>query len=427
MKSNRTSLGVILPLVSAGLMVHLEVLRTGYGVSVIKLGILTLILTLAATYYVRLFDSDIIKSKIEILILAICYMGSLSLLFLVNNPEIEVFWMIGGLLVSMIVDRKLGLFLQFNLVFIYAVGFSGRIEAILHLILIGALLCALSKYLMDKSTLVYGTIIVLSTNITLAFVLNNFIFEYPTGYDYIASLINNFIVIIGSFFLSGLYNLYFNKKENMNADLINNSAEILSNDDKLTNDDKLPNNEELTIDEENVSGTNYDLLKDINNDLLGQLKEYSQDLYEHAQIVADISGRGAKVISADETLAYTGGLYHEIGKIRPGNYIDQGLLIADEYHFPEKLKTIVKQHNIKYDKPTSVEAAIVMLTDLALSTIDYIENHGNHDYPIDKIIGNIFQMRLEKGTFDESCLNIKDFKILREFYQEEFHKRGIKE
>lgn len=427
MKSNRISLGVILPLVSTVLMVLLEVLRTGYGVSVIKLGVLTLILTLAATYYVRLFDSDIIKSKIEVLILAICYMGSLSLLFLVNNPEIEVFWMVGGLLVSMIVDRKLGLFLQFNLVFIYAVGFSGRTEALLQLILIGALMCALSKYLMDKSTLVYGTIIVLSTNITLAFVFNNFIFEYPTGYDYIASLINNFIVIIVSFLLSWLYKLYIDKKENMKADLINNSSDLLSSDEKLTNEEKLLNNEELTIDEDNVSGTSYDLLMDNNNDLLGQLKEYSQDLYEHAQIVGDISSRAAKVISADETLAYTGGLYHEIGKIRPGNYIDQGLLIADEYHFPKKLKTIVKQHNIKYDKPTSVEAAIVMLTDHALATIDYIENHGENNYPIDKIIGNIFQMRLEKGTFDESCLNIKDFKTLREFYQEEFHKRGIKE
>ncbi len=166
---------------------------------------------------------------------------------------------------------------------------------------------------------------------------------------------------------------------------------------------------------------------DNNNELLVQLKECSDELYNHAQIVGDISSRAAKVVSADEFLAYTGGLYHEIGKIRSGNYIEQGLLIAEEYHFPEKLKTIVKQHNIKYDKPTSVEAAIVMLTDHTLATIDYIENQGAHDYPIDKIIGNIFAMRLNKGTFDEAGLNIKDFKLLREFYVEEFNKRGTNE
>lgn len=421
MKSNRISLGVILPLVSTALMVFIEVLRTGYGVSVIKLGILTLILTLAATYYVRLFDNDIIKSKISILILAICYMGSLSLLFLVENPEIEVFWMIGGLLVSMIVDRKLGLFLQFNLVFIYAVGFSARIETLLHLLLISALICALSKYLMDKSTLVYGTIIVLSTNITLAFVFNNFIFEYEAGYDYIASLANIFLVIMGSFLLSLLYSQYVNRKENIKKDLINNSADILYNDKELTGE------EEYINDESNSSRTSYDLLMDNNNELLVQLKECSEELYNHAQIVGDISSRAAKVVSADEFLAYTGGLYHEIGKIRSGNYIEQGLLIAEEYHFPEKLKTIVKQHNIKYDKPTSVEAAIVMLTDHTLATIDYIENQGAHDYPIDKIIGNIFAMRLNKGTFDEAGLNIKDFNLLREFYVEEFNKRGTNE
>lgn len=419
MKSNRISLGVILPLISTAFMVFLEIIRTGYGVSMIKLGVLTLILTLAASYYVRLFEEDIIKSKFTILILAICYIVSLSLLFLVENPEIEVFWMLGGLLVSMIIDRKLGFFLQFNLVFIYAVGFTVRIETLLHLLLISCLMCALAKYLMDKTTFAYGTIIVLSTNITLAFVLNNFIFEYQAGYDYLESLISILLVIIASYLLASLYNFFISKNKEREADLISDVSDILAIDQELTTEDSSKK-------EDNLFGTSYDILMDSNNELLDQLKEHSRELYDHAQKVGDISSRAAKVISADETLAYTGGLYHEIGKIREGNYIEQGLIIADEYQFPEKLKTIVKQHNIKYDKPTSVEAAIVMLTDHALATINYIENQGENKYPIDKIIANIFQMRMEKGTFDESGLSIKDFKVLREFYVEEFHKRGIK-
>lgn len=425
MKSNRISLGVILPLISTAFVISLEIFRTGYGVSMVKLGVLTLLLTLAASYYIRLFEEDIIKSKFTILILAICYIGSLGLLFIVKNPETDVFWMLGGLLVSMIVDRKLGFFLQFNLVFIYTVGFTARIETLLHLLLISCLMCALAKYLADKSTFVYGAIIVLSTNITLAFVFNNFIFEYKAGFDYLASLINILIVIIVSFLLSTLLNLYFNKNEDRRTNLLSNHIDKSENYEVLIKEESMENYVEDNV-ENNVLGTSYELLMDSNNDLLIQLKEYSGELYDHAHRVGDISSRAAKVISADESLAYAGGLYHEIGKIRLGNYIEQGLLIADEYQFPEKLKTIVKQHNIKYDKPTSVEAAIVMLTDHALATINYLDNQGEHKYPIDKIIANIFQMRMEKGTFDESGLSIKDFKVLREFYVEEFHKKGIK-
>lgn len=430
MKSNRISLGVILPLISTAFMVLLEILRTGYGVSMIKLGVLTLLLTLAASYYIRLYEEYIIKSRFTIFILAICYIGSLGLLFFVKNPETDVFWMLGGLLVSMIIDRKLGFFLQFNLIFIYTVGFTMRIETLLHLLVISCLMCALAKYLADKSTFAYGTIIILSTNITLAFVFNNFLFEYNAGFDYLASLINILIVIIVSFLLSTLYNHYLNKDVDRKINLTSDNSDILVNNEEFTKEEGLEDNIEGNIEsnvEDNVFGTSYELLMDSNNELLIQLKEHSQELYNHAHRVGDISSRAAKAISADEFLAYTGGLYHEIGKIRPGNYIEQGLLIAEEYQFPEKLKRIVKQHNIKYDKPTSVESTIVMLTDHALATINYLDNQGENKYPIDKVISNIFQLRMEKGTFDEAGLSIKDFKLLRKFYQEEFHKKGMEE
>ena len=47
------------------------------------------------------------------------------------------------------------------------------------------------------------------------------------------------------------------------------------------------------------------------------------------------------------------------GKINISQYIEEGLKLAEEYKFPKKLIGILRQHNIKYDKPTSVEAAII--------------------------------------------------------------------
>ena len=151
-----------------------------------------------------------------------------------------------------------------------------------------------------------------------------------------------------------------------------------------------------------------------------RLKAYSETLYGHALLVAEISGRAAKQIGAMEQLAYAGGMYHEIGKIGGKNYIEEGLVIAEDYAFPKELKAIIKEHNIKYDKPGSVEAAIVMLTDNVVSTIDYISKTEDRKFTPEKIIDNIFQMRMDKGTFDQSGLTLKDFKLLKEFYLNEF-------
>jgi putative nucleotidyltransferase with HDIG domain len=167
--------------------------------------------------------------------------------------------------------------------------------------------------------------------------------------------------------------------------------------------------------------TSYELLNEKDNVLLMKLKEHSVSLYEHALQIGDLSYRAAKEIGADELLTKAGGLYHEIGKINGNNYIEEGLKIAEEYAFPKELIMILKQHNIKYEKPTSMEATIVMLSDNVVSTIEYIEKTEDNKFTSNKIIDNIFQMRMEKGTFDQSGLSIKDFKKLKDFYQKEFN------
>jgi putative nucleotidyltransferase with HDIG domain len=168
------------------------------------------------------------------------------------------------------------------------------------------------------------------------------------------------------------------------------------------------------------TGTSYEVLCSLDNDLIRKMKQYSENLYTHSVRIGDISYRAAMEIGADPMLALAGGLYHEIGKINGKNYIEEGTKIAEDYSFPKALKAVIREHNIKYDKPGSVEAAIVMLSDSVESTIDYIEKNDDHKFTTDKIIDNIFQLRMDKGTFDTSHLTIKDFKLLKEFYQKEY-------
>ncbi|NLP35661.1 MAG: HDIG domain-containing protein [Clostridiales bacterium] len=430
MKTSRKSIVPVLPILSTVLVILLEFISNGPGMTMVKLGILTLLLTSAVGVYLHIFEKNIAGKKYAISIIIISYLSSIGLLYLVNQPEAYSFWMIGGLLISMLIDHKLGLLLHFNLTFLVGIAFAERMETVLQLLLIGTLMNMLSGYLKKKSTVIYASIIILSTNITLAFVINNFVFDYRAGYNYFSSFFSILTVLIIGFFISLIYQHFvvINEDKRENDD---NTADII---DENMEDEEICENtivEQNLLEEEDKEitkasdgfRTSYQLLNNLNNELLLRLKECSKDLYEHSLLIGDISSSAAKAIQADELLAKAGGLYHEIGKINKGNYIEQGLILAEQYGFPEQLKSILKQHNIKYEKPTSVEAAIVMLSDNVVSTIEYIEKTEDYKYTRNMIIENIFQMRMDKGTFDESGLSIKDYKLLKEFYQKEFYRR----
>jgi len=449
-----------LPILSMLFAMLPSILRRSSGTETIKIGLLTLILTTTATFFVRMNAETILNKKFAKSIISISYLGSICLLMLVHNAEIISFWMIGGLLVSMLIDSKLGLLLHFNLSFILVISFSLRPETVIYLLIIGVMMSLLSTSLRQKSTVIYAAIILLSTNITLAFVINNFVFDSSTNYNYLSSFFSIFAVLVAAFLLCLIYDRFTlnmmskgqveTTEEGKTIEEGKTTAEGKTTEDvKFNSEDSTLNNncrlEEIEplkeanpISEEKPSEdnslndwkpssqnhigtrTSYEVLNEEGNTLLVKLKDISEKLYEHAIHIGAISYRAAKVIGADENLARAGGLYHEIGKINGKNYIEEGIRIAEEYAFPKELTLILKQHNINYEKPTSVEATIVMLSDNVVSTIEYIDQTGDVRFTTDKIIDNIFKMRMDKGTFDNSGLSVKDFKQLKIFYQEEF-------
>jgi cyclic-di-AMP phosphodiesterase PgpH len=299
----------------------------------------------------------------------------------------------------------------------------------------------LSGAMKKKSTVIYASIIILSTNMTIAFAFNNFIFDTKTNYNYFKSLFSIIAVLVTAYFVYALYNRFvFGEGEeeeliekyspddvqNTSTGLLHASsltASTVAKEVAATNSNQEVEADILSDTSEDlayVSGTSYEVLCDLENTLLKQLKEYSVSIYEHSLSIGELSKRAAGEIGANEMLALAGGLYHEIGKLKGKNYIEEGLNLAEEYAFPKELKQIIKQHNIKYDKPGSVEAAIVMMSDSVVSTIDYIKNSDEKKFSTNKIIENIFQLRMEKGTFDACSLSLKDYKKLKEFFQNEF-------
>ncbi len=413
------------------------------GIVTAKIAILTMILTTAAAFYIRINADIILSKKFAKSVIILSYLSGLILLLFIPQSYLFCFWMIGGLLVAMIIDNKLGLLLHFNLSFIMGIAADRDPELIIHVLVLGLVMCLLAAALRSKSTVIYAMIIVLSTNVTLSFVINNFIFATKENYNYLTSLFSVCLVLVAAFFLGILYDWLVKRKEaapvsETEAELTVSGSELAAKQEEavlaastvepvdLDSDTIIEVPEAMESDGTGLqkaisNGASYEVLCSEDNELLTKLREFSKKLYTHSIYIGELSARAARVIGADEALTKAGGYYHEIGKIRASNnYIEEGLILADEYSFPRELKAILKEHNIKYDKPGSVEAAIVMLSDNVVSTIEYIRNSNDHRFSNSKIIDNIFQMRLEKGTFDSANLSLKDFKALREFYQEEF-------
>lgn len=113
-------------------------------------------------------------------------------------------------------------------------------------------------------------------------------------------------------------------------------------------------------------------LANTNLPLLRRLAFEAPGTFQHSLMVANLSKAGCEAIGADSVLAYTGALYHDIGKIfrpeyfvenqRPGqnrhdkilpsmsaliliSHVKEGLELAKEYHLPEPILQAIGEHH----------------------------------------------------------------------------------
>ncbi len=162
----------------------------------------------------------------------------------------------------------------------------------------------------------------------------------------------------------------------------------------------------------------WDLILSEEYDLMQKIRKHSETLYKHSMRIGNLAQRAAVFSGADSKLAKAGGMYHEAGKLNDTKeYIEAGARIAAEYGFPEKLIDVIRQHSAGYEKPKSVEAAIVMLSDCIITTSDYLAENGKRERISDRrLVENIFLHRLEKGSLDESGITEEQLSRLKEFY-----------
>lgn len=148
-----------------------------------------------------------------------------------------------------------------------------------------------------------------------------------------------------------------------------------------------------------------------------ELKDRAPAAYEHSLMVAKLAEHAAAATkNADVGLVRAGAVYHEIGQGLGGNYVKKGIEICRANKVPECVIDIVREHNVNVARPTTREAAIVMLADTIISTIDGLKKKGSPVPDKTKLIEKIVSLRIAGGCLDNCGLTAGDLNRIKEAF-----------
>lgn len=205
-------------------------------------------------------------------------------------------------------------------------------------------------------------------------------------------------------------------------------------------------------------------LSNPNQPLLKKLLMEAPGTYHHSVVVGNLSEAAAELVGANPLIARVGAYYHDIGKLkRPyffkenqfgmdnphdklnptlstliiTNHTKDGLALGEEYQLPKEIKDIIVQHHgdtvltffyykaskgkngkemkledfrYKGPKPKTKEAAIIMLADSSEAAVRSIKSPNKGK--IEEMVRNIIKDRLEDGQLEECNLTLKDLNII---------------
>ena len=192
--------------------------------------------------------------------------------------------------------------------------------------------------------------------------------------------------------------------------------------------------------------------------LMRELMTKAPGTYAHSVATANLAEAGAEEIGADALVARVGAYYHDIGKIRRPCYffenqnsgenphdetepalsaliitshVRDGIALGEEFHLPENILAIIRQHHgtslVSYfynkaaardasvyeadfryqgEKPTSREAALVMLADASEASVRALTKPSAT--AVEAAVRGIVDGRLADGQLDNAGLALRD-------------------
>ena len=207
-------------------------------------------------------------------------------------------------------------------------------------------------------------------------------------------------------------------------------------------------------------------LSNFDRPLLRELARKAPGTFNHSMTMGTMAEAAAEKIGANPLLARVGAYYHDVGKtISPQNFVEnqlnnqnvhenltpeesvsmivqhvkEGISLAEENNLPQEIIDFIPMHhgnmvmsffyerakklygdekvnidNFRYPgpKPNSKETAIIMLADGCESAVRSIDEPDQKK--VENMIDNIFKSRIEDKQLEDSPINFKDIKNMKE-------------
>lgn len=163
-----------------------------------------------------------------------------------------------------------------------------------------------------------------------------------------------------------------------------------------------------------------DTIMDEHYHLHREIRRYSTVDYNHALKTSQVAARLAAGVGADERLARAGGFYYRIGKLEGEPFIENGVRIAQDNCFSERLVAILAEYNGQQRLPGSIESAIVQIADMIVAKFELLDKDTfSTSWNRDIVIYQSMNEKSAEGLYDNSGLSMNQFLVIRELLVKE--------
>lgn len=383
--------------------------------------VFTVVLALCAEAYAFFFEPKLTEGPLFWLT-PLLYLISYIVVLLFDKPLLMPFWCFGGILLLCAFGVRYGLLL--NYFFLFLIGSTQpelSVEAVviqvLCLFLLGIVMFYVKRWGDAVNVIISVAAVIVSVRIVFFFVLKQNILN---GDIFLLAAVYTG-VIAGAFLFAKLLDSGVSEKlpqeappflEELAADAEEEetgaqeqSGRVVQSAQEIVQEAAL----QKERDRERLL-----LLCTEDAPLLARLSKEQPAAFLHVRRVALLAGQIAEQMEGvDSLLVQAGGYYHEIGRLKGANTLENTLVIAEQEEFPAALRQVLLTHTIKGEKPDSKEAAVLLLTDSVCSMCEHLRKTQKGRILVVKVIDKALGLRIAKEDLNRSGLTVKDFSIIR--------------
>lgn len=391
-------------------------------------------LALGAAVYVCCFEARACESYLFWLI-PLVYLISVAFMLLFDRPFAFPLWTFGGIFVLCAFKLRYGMFL--NIFLLYILG-SMQTELVSEVLIVQLICLVLFGFVMPNAkswkdavnVLVSVAAVLISVRIVCYFTmdrtsLTNDIFSVSVVYAIVVCA----VLLLARAFRETAYmqgqaeSFEFLEELAAGAELqdanVSEYIAMTEGDDfdeapvyKRTAFDTI-----RTVDNTRLTAEASMYLETLAEESAPLLVRFSQKYpkaFLHVRRVALFATEVAeRMEGVNATLVKCGGYYHEIGRLRGEKTLENTLSVAKEENFPVALQEVLRGHTADGDKPTSKEAALLLLTDNICGMCEHLKKTQKGKIVIIKVIEKALNLRLTKGDLSYSGLTAGDLTVIR--------------